>query len=127
MSISFDDNRRMGDAAETGSDPVDVVRRGYDVLSWRYRADDAEPIEYAGWITELLAGLRPGKQGAGRWVRVRRSGGAATAGCPPAVPRRSPRGDLAAELRNDAHQQPARSYRLECGDVGSPRTWGPAK
>jgi 2-polyprenyl-3-methyl-5-hydroxy-6-metoxy-1,4-benzoquinol methylase len=50
----------MNDAAVP--DPVDVVRRGYDVLSWRYRADGAEPTEYAGWITELLARLRPGSR-----------------------------------------------------------------
>ena len=36
-------------------DPVEVVRRGYDELSCRYRADDAEPGRYAPWIAELLS------------------------------------------------------------------------
>jgi len=42
---------------EAENDPVDVVRRGYDALSLRYRADDASPGEYGPWIAELLAAL----------------------------------------------------------------------
>jgi 2-polyprenyl-3-methyl-5-hydroxy-6-metoxy-1,4-benzoquinol methylase len=36
------------------ADPAEVVRRGYNVLSSRYRGDDDNPHEYEGW----LAGLR---------------------------------------------------------------------
>jgi len=36
-------------------DAVDVVRRGYDALSLLYRADDADPDQYAPWIAELVA------------------------------------------------------------------------
>lgn len=39
------------------ADPVGVVRRGYDELSLRYRADDAEAGEYRPWIVELLASI----------------------------------------------------------------------
>lgn len=35
-------------------DPKDMVRRGYDAVSWRYRDDDAGEGEYAPWI----AGVR---------------------------------------------------------------------
>lgn len=35
------------------SDPYEIVRRGYDVLSYRYRADDDQPPEYATWIDGL--------------------------------------------------------------------------
>ena len=38
-------------------DPVAAVRRGYDVVSLRYRADDAEPGQYAAWIRDLLVTL----------------------------------------------------------------------
>ena len=41
---------------EDKTDPVEVVRRGYDALSLRYRADDASPGKYGEWIAELLAG-----------------------------------------------------------------------
>lgn len=40
------------------SDPGEVVRRGYDALSLRYRADDADAGRYAPWIAELVAALR---------------------------------------------------------------------
>ncbi len=43
---------------ESETDPVDVVRRGYDALSLRYRADDANPGRYGPWIAELLAVLK---------------------------------------------------------------------
>jgi len=47
---------------EAENDPVDVVRRGYDALSLRYRADDASPGTYGPWITELLAVLKSGSR-----------------------------------------------------------------
>jgi SAM-dependent methyltransferase len=44
----------------TGIDPKDVVRRGYDAASQRYRADDADDGHYAPWIGGLLRRLRSG-------------------------------------------------------------------
>jgi SAM-dependent methyltransferase len=41
----------------TPPDLSERVRRGYDVLSYRYRADDADEGRYAPWIADLLAGL----------------------------------------------------------------------
>lgn len=41
-------------------DLTDVVRRGYDVLSERYRADDATAGQYAPWIEALASTLTPG-------------------------------------------------------------------
>lgn len=35
------------------TDPRDVVRRGYDALSYRYRADDATEEGYADWLSRL--------------------------------------------------------------------------
>jgi 2-polyprenyl-3-methyl-5-hydroxy-6-metoxy-1,4-benzoquinol methylase len=43
----------------TGSES-DLVRRGYDALSYHYRADDAGEGRYAPWIAELLARLPAG-------------------------------------------------------------------
>jgi SAM-dependent methyltransferase len=34
-------------------DPKDVVRRGYDALSYRYRGDTEEPTRYATWVARL--------------------------------------------------------------------------
>ena len=34
-------------------DPKDVVRRGYDAISYRYRADDADDGRYAEWLADL--------------------------------------------------------------------------
>jgi 2-polyprenyl-3-methyl-5-hydroxy-6-metoxy-1,4-benzoquinol methylase len=34
-------------------DPREIVRRGYDALSYRYRADDAGQGHYAAWLTTL--------------------------------------------------------------------------
>jgi len=46
---------RHGDVvAERDVDPVEVVRRGYDALSLRYRADDAPAGDYEPWIAELI-------------------------------------------------------------------------
>ncbi|PZS01723.1 MAG: hypothetical protein DLM56_14180 [Pseudonocardiales bacterium] len=39
------------------ADATEVVRRGYDALSWRYRADDASAANYGPWIDELLTSL----------------------------------------------------------------------
>ncbi len=43
-----------------GGDPVDVVRRGYDALSSRYRGDDADAGQYAPWIAQLHRSLAVG-------------------------------------------------------------------
>ena len=40
-------------------DQADLVRRGYDALSYRYRADDADPGAYAPWLERLLRVLPP--------------------------------------------------------------------
>jgi SAM-dependent methyltransferase len=43
----------------TGPDgQAELVRRGYDALSYRYRADDAGPGRYGPWLERLL-GLLP--------------------------------------------------------------------
>jgi 2-polyprenyl-3-methyl-5-hydroxy-6-metoxy-1,4-benzoquinol methylase len=34
-------------------DPKDIVRRGYDALSYLYRGDTEEPEHYATWLTQL--------------------------------------------------------------------------
>ncbi|GAA0939782.1 class I SAM-dependent methyltransferase [Nonomuraea longicatena] len=39
---------------------VEAVRRGYDALSHRYRADDAEAGQYGPWVAELVSRTRPG-------------------------------------------------------------------
>jgi 2-polyprenyl-3-methyl-5-hydroxy-6-metoxy-1,4-benzoquinol methylase len=41
-------------------DPKEIVRRGYDALSHRYRADDAGEGHYAGWLAGLRERLPPG-------------------------------------------------------------------
>jgi SAM-dependent methyltransferase len=40
-------------------DPVDLVRRGYDALSHRYRGDGDEPAEYGPWLAALRRRLPP--------------------------------------------------------------------
>ena len=57
----------------TEIDPKELVRRGYDRISYRYRADDDDEGGYAPWIAVLLERLAPGSAGPG--VRVRGSGG----------------------------------------------------
>ncbi len=42
------------------ADETDLVRRGYDELSYLYRADDARPDKYVPWIAELIARLPAG-------------------------------------------------------------------
>jgi len=41
------------------ADQRDLVRRGYDALSYRYRSDDADAGGYAAWLDELLTLLPP--------------------------------------------------------------------
>jgi SAM-dependent methyltransferase len=41
----------------TAGDESDLVRRGYDALSYHYRSDDAGEEEYAPWLAELRARL----------------------------------------------------------------------
>lgn len=36
-----------------GSDERELVRRGYDALSYHYRGDDADEGQYAPWLVEL--------------------------------------------------------------------------
>ncbi|WP_131785655.1 class I SAM-dependent methyltransferase [Protofrankia symbiont of Coriaria ruscifolia] len=42
----------------TINDPKDVVRRGYDAVSRRYRGDDAQEGQYGPWITRLQQRVR---------------------------------------------------------------------
>jgi 2-polyprenyl-3-methyl-5-hydroxy-6-metoxy-1,4-benzoquinol methylase len=61
----------------TTGDESDLVRRGYDALSYHYRSDDAEEDEYAPWLAELRARLPAGGSvldlGCGNGVPVARS------------------------------------------------------
>ena len=43
-------------------DPKEIVRQGYDKISYNYRSDDGRymPSDYAGWLTELIPLLPPG-------------------------------------------------------------------
>jgi 2-polyprenyl-3-methyl-5-hydroxy-6-metoxy-1,4-benzoquinol methylase len=58
-------------------DPREIVRRGYDALSYRYRADDAGEGDYAPWLAGLRQRVRPGGQvldlGCGAGVPVARA------------------------------------------------------
>ena len=49
-------------ATEGEDGVVEVVRRGYNALSDRYRADDAAIGHYGPWLTELLAALSWGSR-----------------------------------------------------------------
>lgn len=42
------------------TDPKDLVRRGYDALSWHYRADDADDGTYGPWLATLRERLPAG-------------------------------------------------------------------
>src|SRR5690606_27795962 len=46
---------------EAALDPKDIVRRGYDHISYAYRADqeDASADQYHAWLDELLPLLTP--------------------------------------------------------------------
>ena len=61
----------------TAGDESDLVRRGYDALSYHYRSDDAGEDEYAPWLAELRARLPAGGAvldlGCGNGVPVARS------------------------------------------------------
>lgn len=61
----------------TVGDEGDLVRRGYDALSYQYRSDDAGEAEYAPWLAELRARLPTGASvldlGCGNGVPVARS------------------------------------------------------
>jgi SAM-dependent methyltransferase len=46
--------------AVSGNDPKQLVRRGYDALSYRYRADDAEDGNYGPWLAVLGARIPDG-------------------------------------------------------------------
>jgi 2-polyprenyl-3-methyl-5-hydroxy-6-metoxy-1,4-benzoquinol methylase len=41
-------------------DPREIVRTGYDALSYLYRPDGGSPPEYTPWIGELAARIPPG-------------------------------------------------------------------
>jgi SAM-dependent methyltransferase len=43
-------------------DPKSIVRRGYDLVSRAYRADDATEGEYADWLEQLESRLAPGSR-----------------------------------------------------------------
>ncbi|MDG4826121.1 methyltransferase domain-containing protein [Asanoa sp. WMMD1127] len=42
------------------NDPTEIVRRGYDSVSYRYRGDDDAPVEYLAWLADLRRRLPPG-------------------------------------------------------------------
>ena len=63
-------------ATMTAGDESDLVRRGYDALSYHYRGDDADEEEYAPWLAELRARLPDGSVldlGCGNGVPIARS------------------------------------------------------
>jgi SAM-dependent methyltransferase len=43
----------------SGEDERDLVRRGYDKLSYRYRSDDAEDGHYGPWLADLHRRIPP--------------------------------------------------------------------
>ena len=43
--------------ADVPSEPKEIVRRGYDAVSERYRADDDEPFTYTTWLADLRVRL----------------------------------------------------------------------
>jgi hypothetical protein len=44
----------------TADDERELVRRGYNALSYYYRHDDAGEGRYAPWLADLTARLRAG-------------------------------------------------------------------
>jgi SAM-dependent methyltransferase len=65
------------DAARRDADWAERVRRGYDALSYAYRADDADEGRYKPWLDQLRARLAPGSAvldlGCGNGVPVARA------------------------------------------------------
>jgi SAM-dependent methyltransferase len=53
-------HRAVHHGAVSGNDPKQLVRRGYDALSYRYRADDAEDGNYGPWLAALCARIPTG-------------------------------------------------------------------
>jgi hypothetical protein len=64
-------------AIDDPKDPKDLVRRGYDALSWHYRRDDADDGAYGPWLAALRECLPAGAQvldlGCGCGIPVARS------------------------------------------------------
>src|SRR5437660_2149649 len=62
--------------AQFVDDPKDIVRRGYDLVSRAYRADDADDSHYAAWLelieTRVAAGAPVLDLGCGCGVPVAR-------------------------------------------------------
>ncbi|MBA2530209.1 MAG: class I SAM-dependent methyltransferase [Euzebyales bacterium] len=50
----------MSDAGDPG-DPKQIVRRGYDAVSRRYRGDDDDDPRYAAWLAEITGRIAPGE------------------------------------------------------------------
>jgi SAM-dependent methyltransferase len=44
---------RLGLGSLGVMEPKEIVRRGYDALSYRYRGDAEEPTRYATWVAQL--------------------------------------------------------------------------
>jgi hypothetical protein len=44
----------------SGDDPKQLVRRGYDALSYHYRTDDAKDGNCGPWLTALRARIPAG-------------------------------------------------------------------
>jgi len=65
------------DSVMRESDPYDLVRRGYDAVSYRYRSDEDVPADYAEWINGLRYRLHHGASvldlGCGCGIPVARS------------------------------------------------------
>jgi hypothetical protein len=53
-----------------GDDPKELARRGYDALSWRYRADDADDGNYGPWLTALCERLPAGAATYRAWLEA---------------------------------------------------------
>jgi SAM-dependent methyltransferase len=47
------DDPAAGPASDSGHDERELVRRGYDAISYLYRPDDAEDGQYGPWLDEL--------------------------------------------------------------------------
>ncbi len=54
------DEPSLDPASGADGDPKEVVRRGYDVISYAYRGDDGDDPRYARWIGELTARIPGG-------------------------------------------------------------------